>query len=142
MAQLKKRSQLKLLLRKVDKISELLNQIKEGLLQEMGPSPGKSGKGLSKKASPLPSTGQLQNEYEQLLSRFASQGSQVVQEFVSEHTTRYLGEFIHANSLPISTKTSKKAIEDILRSQLASSLTIRGNSKDKASQISGGNRRS
>lgn len=126
MRQSRKKSESKLLLRKIDKISELLNQLKQALMQEIESSPRKLGKGLSTKASPLPPTEQLQKEYERLLPKFASQGPQAVHEFVSKHTSRYLGSFIKANSLPISTKTSKKSIEDDLRNQLASSLVIRG----------------
>lgn len=126
MRQTRKKSESKLLLRKIDKISELLNQLKQALMQEIESSPRKLGKGLSTKAPPLPSTEQLQNEYERLLPKFARQGPQAVHEFVSKHTSRYLGSFIKANSLPISTKAGKKSIEDDLRNQLASSLVIRG----------------
>ena len=64
------------------------------------------------------STDALKQDYEQLKAQFDKEGGKAVQEFVQGHSSSYLDEFIKANTLPIPTKASKKAVEEALISCL------------------------
>jgi len=68
----------------------------------------------------------LNEDYEQLQMQFRDKGSKAVQEFVQEHSSAYLNEFIKANTLPIPTKASKLAVEEALISCLAQRRVITG----------------
>jgi chromosome partitioning protein len=73
----------------------------------------------------------LREEYGKLIMQFGTVGRKAVQEFVQEHASGYLDEFIKLNSLPIPTKASKQAIEEGLISCLAQRKAITDQDRDK-----------
>ena len=84
---------------------------------------GYFSKGVTPKVEHL-SPDTLKQEYGKLQMQFGTKGGKAVQEFVQEHSSAYLDEFIKANTLPIPTKASKQAIEEALTSCLAQRRVI------------------
>gem|GEM_PF-444664 len=62
---------------------------------------------------------ELKQDYLELQAQFRESGNIAVEAFTKGHSSVYLDEFIKANTLPIPTKASKKAVEEHLLSCLA-----------------------
>ncbi len=68
----------------------------------------------------------LSMEYSELQLRFKEKRNQAVHDFVSNHSSGYLAEFIKVNNLPIQPKASKQMIEDTLIALLVQQRAITG----------------
>jgi hypothetical protein len=66
----------------------------------------------------------LRSAYEQLAKDFTTRGNKAVTDFVGTHSSSFLDEFIRANTLAITTKASKKVVEEGLLSHFAEKRII------------------
>ena len=70
------------------------------------------------------STDALRQAYEALSIDYGMHGNKAITQFVQEHSSPYLDEFIKANTLAIPTKASKKIIEENLLAHFAEKKII------------------
>lgn len=113
-------------LKELDRMSEMLNKVRQSLADEVERMQPRKGKLRPTLPESFPSDNELKEEYERLLSQYGTQELRGVQEFVQEHTSSYLKTFFRANNLPIPKRHSKEEMARLLRGHLAESHIIRG----------------
>lgn len=117
---------LKQKLKELDRISEMLNKVRQSLADEVEGMQPRKGKVRLAVPESFPSDNELKEEYDRLLNQYDAQGVGGVQEFVQQHTSLYLQRFFRANNLPIPKRHGKQEMARLLSGHLTESRIIRG----------------